>query len=133
VVSSRTVTRPGKPVLVVEDHDDTRAMVEMFLELDGYSVVSAAHGRQALDVIERERPCLILLDVMMPVMDGPACARMVRANTDPQIAATPIVLLTAVPNARQIQLEVGAVDVIAKPITFDTVAAAVERHCRVDG
>ena len=118
-----------RPVLVVEDHDDIREMVEMFLVHDGYRVCSAADGADALACVASERPCLILLDVTMPVMDGPTFARRLRASPDPELAKTPIVLLTAIPDARDIMREIGAVDVIAKPISFERVVAVVERHC----
>jgi CheY-like chemotaxis protein len=56
-------------------------------------------------------------------------ARRLHQSTDPQLASTPIVLLTAVPNAAQLQREVGALAVIEKPVSFDNVAAMVARHC----
>jgi CheY-like chemotaxis protein len=123
------MTRPCRPVLVVEDHDDTREMVELFLRQDGYVVTTAANGAEALERVQRDAPCLILLDVTMPVMDGPTFARRLHQSTDAQLASTPIVLLTAVPNAAQLQREVGALAVIEKPVSFDNVAAMVARHC----
>jgi CheY-like chemotaxis protein len=128
--ANRGAPRPRSPVLVVEDHEDTREMVEMFLRHEGYRVSAARHGVQALERIEREAPCLILLDVMMPVMDGVAFAEQLRASSDPAIAQTPIVLLTAVPNAREVQHRIGAVEVIIKPIPFDAVTDIIEHHCR---
>jgi CheY-like chemotaxis protein len=122
------VIRPGKPVLVVEDHEDTRHMVEMFLLLDGYDVVSASNGAEALEFVARVRPCLILLDVNMPIMDGPAFARRLRAHPDRTLADTPIVLLTAVPNASELQKEIGAVDALSKPISFDRVMELVAHY-----
>jgi CheY-like chemotaxis protein len=126
---AKTMMRPGKPILVVEDHEDTREMVEMFLRQDGYAVCTAADGSKALECVERETPCLILLDVMMPVMDGPTFARHLREWPDQGIADTPIVLLTAVADTRDLQRQTGAVDVIAKPVSFDRVTSVVERHC----
>lgn len=107
-------------------------MVELFLQQDGYRVCSAAHGLDALNCVAREAPCLILLDVMMPVMDGVTFARQLRDHPNPEIAETPIVLLTAVPNAAEVMREIRAVDVIAKPISFDSVTSAVERACPPD-
>jgi CheY-like chemotaxis protein len=72
---------------------------------------------------------LILLDVMMPIIDGPTFARRLRAHPDQLFAQTPIVLVTAVPSADQIRQEVGAVAVIAKPVHFDSVITAVETYC----
>ena len=69
-------------------------MVEAFLTWD--VVCTAPHRLAALACVEREHPCLILLDMMMPVMDGAAFAQRLHAHPDAEIAATPIVLLTAV-------------------------------------
>jgi CheY-like chemotaxis protein len=123
------VTRPSRPVLVVEDHADTREMVEHFLRLDGYLVCGAANGAEALERLAAGAPCLILLDVSMPVMDGPTFARHLHQHPDPEIASTPIVLLTAIPNPAELQRQVGALAVIQKPVSFETVAAIVARHC----
>ena len=124
--------RPPQPVLVVEDHDDVRDLLETLLAVDGYRVFTAADGRQALDCIKRETPCVILLDVMMPVMDGVTFARALRGADDPDVAKTPIVLVTAVADAENVRRQIGAADVIPKPIDMDKVVAAVGRHCRHD-
>jgi len=123
------VKRPLKPVLVVEDHDDTREMVELILRLDGYTVCSARDGAEALELTQRETPCLILLDVMMPVMDGITFARKMRKSRDAHVAATPIILLTALSSIDDAVAETGAVSVIEKPIAIDRVLTEVERYC----
>ena len=125
-----SIARPSQPVLVVEDHDDVRDMLETLLAVDGYQVRTAAHGRQALESIEREPPCVILLDVMMPVMDGVAFARALRGAADPAVAQTPIVLVTAVSDADKVRQQTGALDVIPKPIDMDKVVQTVGRLCR---
>lgn len=121
--------RSKQVVLVVEDHDDTREMVELYLRHDGFAVSTAAHGLQALECIEHERPCLILLDLMMPVMDGIAFATELRASQDPAVAATPIVLLTALSDTEEAMRQTSAVDVLRKPISFERMIDVVERHC----
>jgi CheY-like chemotaxis protein len=123
------VKRPVRPVLVVEDHDDTREMVELILRLDGYTVCSAKDGAEALEVMGREMPCLILLDVTMPVMDGITFARKLRESCDAAMAATPILLLTALSSVDDAMAQTGAVSVIGKPIAIDRVIAEVERYC----
>ena len=117
----------------MEDHVDTREMVEMVLQYDGYRVCGAADGREALASVARESPCLILLDVTMPVMDGPTFARLLHESADRERAATPIVLLTAVPNARAVMREIGAVDLIPKPVSLDRVLEVVARYCPPEG
>ena len=121
--------RPGRPVLVVEDHEDSREMVATFLRLDGYRVTTAGNGVEALGAVARDLPCLILLDVTMPVMDGPTFARRLRQSPDRAVAETPIVLLTALPEAARVQREVGAVALIRKPVCFDALTSTLERHC----
>ena len=119
------------PVLVVEDHDDSRELVESILRHAGYAVATAVHGRDALDQIERGlRPCLILLDVTMPVMDGPAFAEKLHASNDKELATTPIVLLTASFDTASAMTKTRALDVIRKPIALNAVTDRVQRHCR---
>ena len=105
-------------------------MLETLLAVDGYQVRTASHGRQALESIEREPPCVILLDVMMPVMDGVAFARALRGAADPAVAQIPIVLVTAVSDADKVRQQTGALDVIPKPIDMDRVVETVGRLCR---
>lgn len=122
-------TRVRAPILVVDDHDDTRALLEIVLQMEGYRVCLAAHGLQALECVEREPPCLILLDVTMPVMDGPTFARQLRAMLNPRVAQTPIILVSAISYAARVMLAVGAVELIPKPITIDHLLDACARHC----
>jgi two-component system sensor histidine kinase ChiS len=117
------------PILIVEDHDDTREMVETLVSSDGYRVCTAAHGLEALECIAREAPCLILLDLTMPVMDGPTFARLLRAYPDPAVAQTPIILLTAMPYGERMMRDIGAVELIPKPINLSQVLEACARHC----
>jgi CheY-like chemotaxis protein len=107
-----------------------RDMLETLLAGDGYCVRTAAHGVQAWESVQREVPCVILLDLMMPVMDGVTFARTLRRAPDPAIANTPIVLVTAVADTDAVRDEVGAIEVIHKPIDMDRVVATVGRHCR---
>lgn len=123
------MSRTNKPVLVVEDHNDTREMVEMFLTLDGYRVCCASHGAEALECVARETPCLILLDLTMPVMDGPTFARLLHDPPDRDLAETPIILLTAMPDAHVTMRELGAVDLSRKPFSVDQVLRVIDRYC----
>jgi two-component system response regulator PrrA len=87
-----TKPRPHRPVLIVEDHADTREMVELFLKIDGFAVCTAADGLEALKCVAEHRPCIILLDISMPRMDGIAFGRALRGHADPALASIPIVL-----------------------------------------
>src|SRR3954471_23129405 len=123
------MVRVKKPVLVVEDQDDARQMMELFLTYAGYKVCTAADGAAALQCVGREAPCLILLDVSMPVMDGLTFARLLRALPDEQVARTPIILISGTPHLSKLMRDTGAVDAFAKPVLLETVAGAVARYC----
>jgi CheY-like chemotaxis protein len=88
-----------KRVLVIDDDDDIRMLVRLSLQrVGGLEVIEAANGREGVELARAERPDAILLDVMMPEMDGPSAVRELRAS--PETAAIPVVLLTAKVQAR---------------------------------
>jgi CheY-like chemotaxis protein len=93
ILRKYTCSDPPCPVLVVEDDPATRAMTRNILEKEGWRVSEAENGRVALACMERERPRLILLDLMMPEMDGFEFADRVRRH--PEWRSIPIVVVTA--------------------------------------
>lgn len=93
ILRKHTCADPPCPVLVVEDDAVTRAMTRNILEKEGWRVSEAENGRVALEHMERERPRLILLDLMMPEMDGFEFADRVRRH--PEWRSIPIVVVTA--------------------------------------
>jgi CheY-like chemotaxis protein len=93
ILRKHTCPHPPCPVLLVDDDPAARAMTRGILEKEGWKVCEAEHGRAALACMERERPSLILLDLMMPVMDGFEFADQVRRH--PEWRLIPIVVLTA--------------------------------------
>ena len=84
-----------KTVLVVEDEFGVADLILTALEDEGYRVLKAAHGAQALERLGQEKPDLIISDFMMPIMDGPTFAAQVKAMDD--LAHVPIVMMSAVP------------------------------------
>jgi two-component system OmpR family response regulator len=106
-------------VLVVDDDADIARFVEMNLVFEGFQVVVAYDGQEALAVIEQRRPDLVLLDVMMPRMDGPTM--LMRMHADPAFAHVPVIFMTAKALPQEIARfrEMGAVAVIPKP--FDPI------------
>src|SRR4051794_13027351 len=82
-------------VLVVDDEDDIRELVRINLELDGHRVVCAANGDEALDALRRDAPDLVLLDVMMPGLDGWEVLGSIKAESDAALADTPVMMVTA--------------------------------------
>jgi CheY-like chemotaxis protein len=119
--------RPTQPVLVVEDDPDCREMLVALLEAYGYLVVTADNGALALRVARGEHPCLILLDLMMPIMDGEEFRN--RQLSDPEIRDIPVVILSARFDARAVAARLGATRFLGKPLDFDQVAATVDEIC----
>jgi DNA-binding response OmpR family regulator len=112
-----TMTATAQTILVVDDDPKIRQLVRTYLERDGYLVETAADGQEALAAIERERPALVVLDLMLPEIDGRAVIRAVRADADdPDV---PILILSARGSTadRIAGLEDGADDYLPKPFS----------------
>lgn len=116
-------------VLVVDDDTSILDTVSSILSGEGYEVVSAATGKEALAAVARKQPQLILLDMRMPVMDGWAVARALRE----QGIDVPIVVMTAAESAARWADEVGAQGYLAKPFGLDELLATVERFRKPAG
>jgi CheY-like chemotaxis protein len=103
-------------VLVVDDDPNILDLHCRLVERSGCRALRARHGREALDMIEHTRPDLILLDLMMPVMDGFAVLRQVKA--DPDLRDIPVIIISAANNSRSVVkgIKLGAEDYITKPI-----------------
>src|SRR5215212_1478231 len=115
--------RPAK-ILIVDDHEDNVEVLRARLEVRGYDIVEAHDGEEALRVVAATRPDLILLDVMMPKIDGIEVAR--RVKGDPTLPFIPIIMQTALDSTEnKVEgLGAGADDYITKPINF----AELEAH-----
>jgi DNA-binding response OmpR family regulator len=111
-------------ILIVEDDPTLRHLVAESLESDGYRVVGARDGADALQVLDRVIPWLILLDIRMPVMKGEAFAHEVRRRR----VDTKIVVMTAGLDAERLAAEAGADDYLAKPFQMAQLFACVKRH-----
>ena len=117
-------------VLIAEDDEDMRAIAVELLSAIG-PVSAAKNGVEALRLLRERRPALVLLDLMMPVMDGWQFRMAQQALSDRELAAVPVVLLTAVPDAERHRLELNAVDVIPKPVgNLDVLVETVKRWLR---
>lgn len=114
-------------VLIVDDVADNLILLQTILEAEGYVVETALNGKAALDKIEQTNPDLVLLDIMMPGLNGYDVTRRVRQ--DERFASLPIVLLTAHDEYFQKPFrEVGANDLIRKPIDFDELLTKVSTY-----
>jgi CheY-like chemotaxis protein len=115
----------NRRVLVVDDDALIRDTLATALSDEGYSVRVARDGRVALDTLNQWRPDLIVLDLMMPVMDGPAfrAAQSAEATT----AAIPVIVLSAAHNLHRQTKDLGAAAVFAKPFDLVALLDAIER------
>lgn len=114
-------------VLVVEDDTTLREALEYNLIHQGYTVFTAADGEQAIEIARQQRPDIILLDIMLPGVDGFEVCRRLRKEMD-----TPILMLTARSDIvdRVVGLEIGADDYITKPFSMRELMARVKAHLR---
>jgi CheY-like chemotaxis protein len=110
-------------ILVAEDHLDSRDALRALLEAFGYHVLEASNGRQAVDIALELRPDLILMDIMMPELDGFEATRELRRH--PSTAGTPIIAVTAMEGAHQLALQAGANDYVRKPVDIRGLVAKV--------
>ena len=111
-----------KKILIVEDEANIRELLRLYLEREGYTVIEAENGVEGIKKWKSEKPDMLLLDVMMPVMDGWAVCKEIRAESD-----VPIIMLTAKGETadRVSGLEMGADDYIVKPLEMPEVIARV--------
>ncbi len=114
-------------ILIVEDEADLAEMLEYSLRQAGFETLSCADGFSACRLIERERPDLVLLDIMLPELDGWEVCRLLRSVPDESIAATPVIMLTALDAVEQRVrgLELGADAYITKPYALREVVAHI--------
>jgi two-component system, cell cycle response regulator DivK len=106
-------------ILVVEDYEDASLAMRLALEDQGYRILEASDGEQAVRVAERERPEIVLMDLQLPVLDGLAATQRIRAN--PELSDTIIVAVTAHNEGdyRARALAAGCNAFVSKPIDFD--------------
>lgn len=119
-----------KRILVVDDDPFIRRVVGQSLSLSGYDVIVVETGQKGIDAARSEHPDLILLDVMLPGMDGYQICQSLRA--DPQTTSVPIIMLTALdePEAVVKGLQAGADDYLTKPFSADELAMRLSAHLR---
>ena len=118
-----------RTILVVEDEDDIRTLVGEALEMEGYAVIPAANGQEAIDALHAaDLPDLILLDLMMPVKDGYEFRR--EQTAEPRWKDIPVVVMTADGNAiHKMRQDEGAAPGLRKPVDLDELVAVINRWC----
>ena len=113
-------------VLVVDDDADVREMLELFLTHSGFEIRSAANGAQALERMREKRPCVVLLDLMMPVMTGWQFRE--RQLEDPALASVPVVVITAAYDHKSVGRQLG-LPCLSKPVDLEELVTIVHQAC----
>ncbi|MBN1476168.1 response regulator [Candidatus Sumerlaeota bacterium] len=116
-----------KKILLADDEEDIKAVITLFLESKGYQIITAFDGLAALDLARSEHPDLILLDVMMPVVNGfEVCTRL---KADEETRDIPVVMLSAMAQSESVDkgLAAGAVDYIVKPFDPSRLEEVISR------
>lgn len=108
---------PIPPVLVVDDEVEIREVLQTILEDEGYRVVLAANGREALELIGQERPALVLLDLMMPVMNG--WEFLDRLKQKPELQSLPVMILSASRQGQATARQSGVRGFVSKPFELN--------------
>ncbi len=108
-----------KSILVIDDEDMIRSLLRLTLVREGYDVLEAETGEEGITIGRQQSPDLVLLDVMMPGMDGFAVCEQIRQ--DPLLAAIPVIMLSALkdPQSKRESQRVGATDYLTKPWATD--------------
>ena len=121
-----------KKILVVDDEDLTTELAKTFLEKHGFKVIIAADGEEGLNMAESETPDLILLDVMLPSMDGFAVCKKLKEND--KFKETPVLMFTAKGLSSDIEKgeACGADEYIVKPFSGKALVATIRKHLGMD-
>jgi CheY-like chemotaxis protein len=125
---SRSIYRPS--VLVVEDDEDMRFILQQLLEHHGWSTYTASDGIEGLTMLQKHRPSLILLDLAMPRMNGVQFRAAQRQLADKRLASVPCVVVSAVHDAPSFKSTLNAAEVLVKPFEADRLLRAVDSYAR---
>ncbi len=115
-------------VLIVDDNPNNIKIIALILRSLGYNLVVATNGQQAIEMVDRTKPDIILLDIMMPEMDGYEACKIIK--TKPECENVPVIFITALNESENLvkAFEVGGVDYITKPFNKDELISRVKTH-----
>lgn len=115
----------AETVLVVEDDPDIRLLLKSVLESEGYRIVEAATGKDAVSLASEVRPRLILMDISLPLLDGLSATRQIKS--DDSLRDMPVIAVSAYDSVRRRAVQAGCAGLITKPIDLEELKAVVSR------
>lgn len=116
---------PAKPVLVVDDDPDIRESLCALLQGEGYATITAENGAEAVAQMQEHQPCFVILDLMMPVMDGWEVRT--KMQEQHELATIPVCVVTATPEWAPLD----SVCVLTKPVDIGELLRVIEAHCGI--
>ena len=120
-------------ILIIEDEPDLRATLTDLLEMEGFAVASAANGAEGLDMLDQAGPpCLILLDLMMPVMNGWEFLETLKVRSGLRPSGLSIAVVSAAADVSDVRERYGCV-VLKKPVRIEQLLALAQEHCGAAG
>jgi len=119
-------------ILIVDDEPDVVSFIERTLKAEGFDVACAYDGIGALDLVDSEKPDLVLLDIMMPMISGYEVCEQIKAN--PQTQDIPVICVSSAhtPDARAQSLKVGASTLVVKPFLPKELIAQIRRYLKIE-
>jgi CheY-like chemotaxis protein len=125
-IQSTVNNQQSATILIAEDHEDTLQIFSEYLAIEGYQVILARTGKEAIEKSKAEHPDIILMDIQLPKIDGLEAIRQIRA--DDIIKAIPIISVTALvmPGDRERCLDAGADAYLSKPVSFRELSQMIE-------
>lgn len=121
----------GAQLLIVDDDASTRKLLARMLTAAGYKCRETDNARKALKLVREHKPAVVLLDFLMPEMDGAEALRRLRADPDPTVAQVPVIMLTGHGESEVSCLNAGADDFVIKPINAEVLRARIETQLRL--
>ena len=118
----------SKRVLLVEDFEDSRTGLRKLLEIEGYEVIEAADGEQAIEAALSSKPDIILMDLSLPVMDGFIAT--MKIKEDVTMSGVPIIALSAhdVDEVQRMVTSAGCIDFVTKPVDFSVLLTQMDKY-----
>ena len=119
----------AKKILIVEDYKDAREFMKVLLEMSGFEVLEARDGYEAVEMVRKKAPSLILMDISLPSMDGLTAAKIIKNS--PEASHIPILAVTAHGDSfYKRAIDAGCEDLIPKPLDLDTLKPYLEQYLK---